>query len=273
MDNDNGVTTMDLSQEKHFSEGHPESLGCSLCGADVPGFAVGMIGGGRCCESCYLDCCKGDTGALDQAYQDFAEALAAALDLREHETGQHSKRVACHTLVLARRFISEPASLLQVYWGALLHDVGKIGIPDSLLLKQGPLDEDDWALMRGHPESGRRILAAMPAFDAAAQVVLCHEERYDGSGYPAGLHGDEIPLGARLFAVIDTLDAMTSDRPYRRALDFDAARAEIARMSGTQFDPVAVEAFLAEEDTLRDMVAVKCALAAPPPAHESDSNG
>jgi len=242
---------------------------CSLCGADSPAFDVGLIGGGHCCESCYLNCCKGETGAREQPYQDFAEALVAALDLREHETGLHSKRVACHTLVLARRFFTEPERLLQVYWGALLHDVGKIGVPDAILLKKGPLDEKEWRLMRGHPEAGRRLLAPMSIFGEAARIVLCHEERFDGSGYPAGLSGEAIPLGARLFSVIDTLDAMTSDRPYRRGLDFDAARAEIQRRGGTQFDPRAVDAFLKEEDTLRDMVAVKCALTVPPPARSA----
>ena len=166
--------------------------------------------------------------------------------------------MACHTLVLARHFITDLAHLRRVYWGALLHDVGKIGVPDSVLLKHGPLDQTEWTLMRGHPEAGRRILAPMPAFDEAAQIVLCHEEHFDGGGYPTGLSGTDIPLGARLFAVIDALDAMTNDRPYRKALDFETAKAEIRRKSGSQFDPLAVEMFLKEESTLRDMVALKC---------------
>lgn len=238
--------------------------GCRLCGGRIAGLAVGLADGGSCCESCYLDRCKNDANVFVHAYEGFAEALAAALDLRERETGLHSKRVACHTLVLARHCIADPARLHQVYWGALLHDIGKIGVPDAALLKAGPLDETEWALMRAHPEAGRRILAPMPAFDEAARIVLCHEERYDGSGYPAGLRGTEIPLGARLFAVIDTLDAMTNDRPYRRALEFDAAQAEIRRMSGRQFDPLAVDVFLQEESTLRDMVALKCGTAVLP---------
>lgn len=217
-----------------------------------------MIEGGHCCESCYLDRCKDNNSAFAHANEGFAEALAAALDLREHETGLHSKRVACHTLVLARLFISDPAQLRRVYWGALLHDIGKIGVPDAVLLKHGPLDEAEWTLMRAHPAAGQHILLPMPAFDEAAQIILCHEERYDGSGYPAGLRGTDIPLGARLFAVIDALDAMTNDRPYRGALDFDAAKVEIGRMSGSQFDPLAVDAFLQEESTLRNMVALKC---------------
>lgn len=245
---------------------------CRLCGGRIAGLAVGLSEGGACCESCYLDRCKNDTNAFARAYEGFAEALSAALDLREHETGLHSKRVACHTLVLARHFITDSAHLRRVYWGALLHDVGKIGVPDAVLLKNGPLDETEWTLMRAHPEAGRRILEPMPAFDEAAQIILCHEERYDGSGYPAGLRGTDIPLGARLFAVIDTLDAMTNDRPYRRALDFDAAKAEIRRMSGSQFDPLAVDVFLREESALRDMVALKCGTAVLP-AGSGDKGG
>lgn len=244
---------------------------CLECGGDIAGLAAGLIEGGGCCESCHLDKCKDAKSAFAHAYEGFAEALAAALDLREHETELHSKRVACHTLVLARHFITDAAHLRRVYWGALLHDVGKIGVPDSVLLKDGPLNEAEWALMRAHPEAGRRILASMPAFDEAARIVLCHEERYDGSGYPSGLRGTDIPLGARLFAVIDTLDAMTNDRPYRRALDFDAAKAEIQRMSGSQFDPLAVDAFLQEEPTLRVMVALKCGAAVPPTGRQHTS--
>jgi response regulator RpfG family c-di-GMP phosphodiesterase len=237
---------------------------CEVCGARITARAAGHIAGKRHCESCYLDGCKEDVSAIERAYEGFAEALVAALDAREHETGLHSKRVACHTLVVARRFIAEPARLRQVYWGALLHDVGKIGVPDAVLLNDGPLDEAEWSLMRAHPEAGKRILENLPAFGEAAEIVLCHEERYDGSGYPNGLRGNAIPLGARLFAVIDTLDAMTSDRPYRRGLDFDTAKAEIRRMGGSQFDPLAVQAFLQEELTLRQMVALKCGTAVLP---------
>jgi putative nucleotidyltransferase with HDIG domain len=191
-------------------------------------------------------------------HADFAEALASALDAREHETGQHSKRVACHTLVLARRFTADPEVLRQVYWGALLHDIGKIGIADSILLKAGPLTPEEWQVMRTHPEIGHRILAAVPGMAQAAEIVLAHEERFDGSGYPRRLAGAAIPLWARLFAVIDTLDAMTSDRPYRKALSYDNAQAEISRLAETQFDPQAVRALMAEEATLRAMVAAKC---------------
>lgn len=155
----------------------------------------------------------------DQAYLAMAEALTAALDAREHESGLHSQRVACHTQVLARRFTQDPQRLRQIYWGALLHDIGKVGIPDAILPKKGPLTEDEWLIMRTHPEIGHRILASVPFMAEAAEIILCHEERFDGSGYPRGLPGEAIPLAARLFAVIDTLDAMWgigSSRMHRR---------------------------------------------------------
>lgn len=192
-----------------------------------------------------------------------AEALAGALDLREHETGLHSKRVACHTLELARRrILNDPERLRQIYWGALLHDIGKMGIPDAILLKEGPLTEAEWEEMRTHPDQGYLIVAQFPGMQEAAEIVRAHEERFDGSGYPRGLKGEDIPWGARLFAVIDTLDAMTSDRPYRKGRPFDAAKTEILQMAGTQFDPRAVEVFLEAEPILRNMVSLKCGTAA-----------
>lgn len=201
-----------------------------------------------------------EANALERADAAFAEALAETLDIREHETGDHSKRVACHTLILASRFTADPDRLRQIYWGSLLHDVGKIGVSDAVLLKQDALNEDEWIEMRTHSEKGYRIVSQIPDMKEAAEIVLSHEERFDGSGYPRGLRGEQICLGARLFAVIDTLDAMTSDRPYRKAGSFEQARDEIIRMSGTQFDPQAVQAFLAEQTALREMVEAKCKL-------------
>lgn len=195
----------------------------------------------------------------DSLRGEFAEALAAALDAREHESGPHSKRVACHTLVLARRFTGDAAQLRQIYRGALLHDIGKIGIPDAILLKRDALTEEEWRVVRRHPEIGYGIVAGVPSLEQAAQMVLTHEERFDGSGYPRGLAENAIPLWSRLFAVIDALDAMTSDRPYRQALSFDRATHEIGAQAGIQFDPLAIDAFVAEEGTLRGMVAEKCA--------------
>lgn len=199
-----------------------------------------------------------ETDILERADAAFAHALAEVLDIREHETGDHSKRVACHTLVLARRFITDPHQLRHIYWGALLHDIGKIGVSDAILLKQGALNEAEWQEMRTHPEKGCHIVAQIPGMKVAAEIVLSHEERFDGSGYPRGLRGEQIYLGARLFAVIDTLDAITSDRPYRKGASFEQARDEIASMSGIQFDPLAVQAFFSEETTLREMVEAKC---------------
>jgi len=234
---------------------------CHWCSRPLPvDGAIPYRGSYFCCEGCYLGQLAQDNNQRerDEAYLALAESLVAALDAREHETGLHSKRVACHTLVLARRFVSEPGTLRQIYWGALLHDIGKIAIPDAILLKQGALDDDEWAVMRSHPQRGYDIVAEVPFMREAADIILSHEERYDGKGYPRGLQGDDIPWPARLFAVVDTLDAITSDRPYRKGVSFDIALEEITMMSGSQFDPLAVEAFLAEADSLREMVEMKC---------------
>lgn len=238
---------------------------CRVCGNPIA-VALFAQGGhdGFCCEACYLQFHAARINHAASIEADFAlaEALAATLDLREHETGLHSKRVACHTLELARRcIIGDPARLRQIYWGALLHDIGKIGVSDAILLKQGPLTDVEWEEMRTHPDKGYHILSQVPDMFDAAEIVRCHEERFDGSGYPRGLSGEGIPWGARLFAVIDTLDAITSNRPYRKALSFDAAKTEILRMSGTQFDPEAVSIFLEAEPVLRDMVSLKCGMA------------
>lgn len=240
-------------------DGHAVAA-CRHCRAPIRGAPFASEAGGYCCEGCFLADRKQRAlaAAVDDAPSILAEALVTALDAREHETGLHSKRTACHTLVLAKHLTADPQQLRQVYWGALLHDIGKIGIPDSILQKNGSLTDTEWQVMRTHPGIGHRILSATPLMAEAAEIVLCHEERYDGTGYPRGLAGKEIPLWARLFAVIDTLDAITSDRPYRKALSFDTARAEILHQSGMQFDPLATEVFVAEQETLRAMVEVKC---------------
>lgn len=214
-----------------------------------------------------------ESKVLEQADAAFAEALAETLDIREHETGSHSKRVACHTQVLARRFTDDPHQLQQIYWGALLHDIGKIGVTDAILLKKGALTDVEWTEMRTHPEKGYRIVSQIPGMEQAAKIILSYEECYDGTGYPRGLKGEQLTLGTRLFAVIDTLDAMTSDRTYRKALSFEKAKAEIIKMSGTQFDPLAVQAFLAEETTLREMVEAKCFLATIPSSNPNTMKG
>ena len=182
---------------------------------------------------------------LRHSYETTLEALAAALDTRDTETQGHSTRVSEYTVVIARRMGVKEPELTEIRRGALLHDVGKIGIPDAVLRKPGRLSPEEWEEMKKHPEIGHRILSGIKFLEPSLPIVIAHQERFDGSGYPRGLKGEEIPLGARIFAVVDTLDAMTSDRPYRRALTYADARAEILRNSGIQFDPRVVEVFLA----------------------------
>jgi putative nucleotidyltransferase with HDIG domain len=181
---------------------------------------------------------------VEAAYHSTLYALVAALDAREHETGDHSQRVGRYTLALADRLGVPPAERNDMFRGALLHDIGKIGVPDAILLKPGPLDPEEWAEMRRHPQIGWNMIRSIGFLKVPAEIVLSHQERFDGSGYPRGLQGEEIHLGARIFAVVDTLDAMTSDRPYRKSMGFPAAIAEIQRWSGVQFDPRVVVALL-----------------------------
>lgn len=230
---------------------------CAECGSVSHDRQYVRLRDRRTCEHCLLHSRKRLGGLENGPYELFVESLAEALDLRERETGLHSKRVATHTLLLATHHYNSANALREVYWGSLLHDIGKIGVPDAVLLKPGRLSDEEWRVMREHPRNGHLILQKLPFLSMAADIVLCHEERFDGSGYPAGLKGEEIPLAARLFAVIDTLDAMTFDRPYRKALSFDAAKAEILRMAGSQFDPAAVDTFLCEEAALRETASME----------------
>jgi len=230
---------------------------CAECGSAAHDRQYVRILDRHTCEHCLLGSRKRRVGLNHDPYEMFVESLAEALDLRERETGLHSKRVATHTLLLATHHYKKVEELREIYWGSLLHDVGKIGVPDAVLLKPGKLSDEEWQIMREHPRNGHLILQKLPFLSMAAEIVLCHEERFDGSGYPASLKGEAIPFAARLFAVIDTLDAMTFDRPYRKALPFDTAKAEILRMAGTQFDPRAVDTFLGEEAALREMAAME----------------
>jgi putative nucleotidyltransferase with HDIG domain len=176
--------------------------------------------------------------------QALLEGLIAALDYRDAETQWHSRRVSLYARRLAQQLgIAEP-DLTVIEHGALLHDIGKIGVRDRVLLKPGPLTTDEWTEMKRHPELGWALLQRVDYLRPASAIVLQHQERWDGSGYPAGLRGEEIVVGARIFHIVDTLDAITSDRPYRRSRPFADARAEITRCAGTQFDPRLVEAFL-----------------------------
>ena len=183
---------------------------------------------------------------LKDTYEATLEALAAALDARDRDTGGHSSRVTVYTMDMARclGIRKDSADWADIERASLLHDVGKIGVPDSILNKPGPLTAEEWQEMRKHPTIGYEMLKDVEFLAAAAEIVYSHHERYDGKGYPKGLKGDEIPLGSRIFAVADAFDAMTSDRPYRRALDWRKAREEIVNNNGVQFDPEVVEAFL-----------------------------
>jgi putative nucleotidyltransferase with HDIG domain len=183
---------------------------------------------------------------LRQSYDGTLEALVNALDARDQETKGHSLRVSKYMMDIARELgvVEGGREWLDMQRGSLLHDVGKIGVSDSILLKPGKLTEDEWKLMRLHPEIGYNMLRQVKFLEGPAEIILAHHERWDGKGYPHGLAEDEIPLGARIFPVVDTFDAMTSDRPYRKALSTQDALNEILKFSGSQFDPRVVEAFL-----------------------------
>lgn len=182
------------------------------------------------------------------ASQDALRALVAALDAREHQTEQHSHRVADLSLRIGEELGLDVHELAVLYDAALLHDVGKIGVPDHVLLKPGPLTDDERRVMQRHAEMGYEILSAVRHFQGVAELVHAHHERFDGAGYPRGLAGETIPLGARIFAVADVLDAVTSDRPYRSAMRWQDARTLIVEGSGSHFDPKVVAAFLAVVD-------------------------
>jgi putative nucleotidyltransferase with HDIG domain len=181
---------------------------------------------------------------LEHSYDVTLEALGDALDLKDSETEGHSKRVTAYTIALARAMGISPAEIKVIARGAFLHDIGKMAIPDEILRKPGKLAPDEQEVMRDHCTRGYHMLRKIPFLSGVAEIVFAHQEHYDGNGYPGGRRGSEIPIGARIFAVADSLDAITSDRPYRQAGSFNEAREEILRCSGTQFDPGVVEVFL-----------------------------
>jgi putative nucleotidyltransferase with HDIG domain len=181
---------------------------------------------------------------LERSYDITIGAMGDALDLRDEETEGHSKRVTAYTIALAQAVGVGSDSLRVIARGAFLHDIGKIATPDAILLKPGKLDPAEMTIMREHCQRGYDMIRKIPFLQEAAEIVYAHQEKFDGSGYPRGLKGEQIPLGARIFAIADALDAMTSDRPYRKGASMTAARAEIEHCSGTQFDPAIIEVFL-----------------------------
>lgn len=181
---------------------------------------------------------------IERSYEDTLEALGAAIDLRDHQTAGHSRRVAVYSTKIAKELSVAEQELKTIARGAWLHDIGKLATPDAILLKPGPLNAEEWSIMKQHAEIGHKLVRRIPFLAHAAEIILTHHERWDGSGYPRGLKGTDIPLGARIFAIADTVDAMTSARPYRSALSFEEAQEEIRRGSGSKYDCYVAEAFL-----------------------------
>jgi len=184
------------------------------------------------------------TDELELAYDATIEGWSHALDLRDKETEGHTQRVTEMTVKLAGAFGLSDAELVQVRWGALLHDIGKMGVPDAILLKPGPLTDEEWVVMKKHPVFAFEMLSPIHYLNAALDIPYCHHEKWDGTGYPCGLKGEQIPLPARIFAVVDVWDALISDRPYRKAWSEEKARQYIQAEAGTYFDPQVLEAFL-----------------------------
>jgi len=190
---------------------------------------------------------------LKRSHDMMLEALGDALDLKDAETEGHSKRVTAFTIAIARAMGLPNEEVEAIAHGAFLHDIGKMAIRDSVLRKPGPLDPEEIQEMQKHCELGYKMVNKIPFLrGTAAEIVYAHQERWDGTGYPQGLKGEEIPLGARIFAIADTLDAITSDRPYRDKQSYQAAREEIERWSGRQFDPVVVKVFLGMPQSIWD---------------------
>jgi putative nucleotidyltransferase with HDIG domain len=180
---------------------------------------------------------------LERSYDITLEVLGEALDYKDRETEGHSKRVTAFTIAIAKNMGIPREQIEAIARGAFLHDIGKMAIPDSILNKPGKLTADEVVVMREHCYLGYKLVQKIPVLKEAAAIVYSHQERFDGTGYPRGLKGEDIPLGARIFSVADTLDAITSDRPYRPKQTIEAARAEIQRCSGSQFDPDVVTIF------------------------------
>jgi cyclic di-GMP phosphodiesterase len=194
---------------------------------------------------------------LEKLYMNYRatlRALAAALEARDVETKGHSERVVAYCLGLGKHIGLNQRDLITLEHGALLHDIGKIGVPDAILLKRGALTEEEWSYMRRHVEYGAQIIRGIDFLEGAGRIVAQHHERFDGSGYPSRLEGEDICLGARIFAVADAVDAITSDRPYRAAQPFEGAAEELLRCSGVHFDPAIVQAFTSVPlDTWREI--------------------
>jgi putative nucleotidyltransferase with HDIG domain len=194
------------------------------------------------------------TRELTRSYRDTVRALSNAVEARDAYTGKHAERVTAYGLEIARELGLPAASTPELEFGFLLHDIGKVAVPDAILFKPGTLTVEERALMARHPVVGAEIVSGIEFLSEAAEVVRSHHERWDGTGYPDGLYGEQIPMAARVFAVADVLDALTTDRPYRPAVPLAEARAMIERASGHHFDPDVVTAFRAISDERVELI-------------------
>ena len=190
---------------------------------------------------------------IDYEYHEFVECITSALDARDPYTGKHSERVSDMACFIGELMGLTEAETQEIHIAGHLHDIGKIGIPDRVLLKEGKLDDDEWMLMRKHPEIGADILSKSSHFARLAAIILHHHERWDGKGYPFGAKGTEIPLGARIIAVCDSIDAMASKRAYRNALPLDVCKAEIEKNVGIMYDPEVAGLALENWDKLTEV--------------------
>lgn len=188
-------------------------------------------------------------------YHELVECITSALDARDPYTGDHSRRVSDMACLLCKLLGLNDEQTQEIHIAGHLHDIGKIGIPDCVLLKEGKLDDEEWGLMKKHPEIGAQILNKSKHFARIAAIILHHHERWDGKGYPFGASGDEIPLGARIIAVCDSIDAMTSKRSYRNAMPLEVCRSEIERNAGIMYDPKIAQLAL---DNWEKLMAVIC---------------
>jgi putative nucleotidyltransferase with HDIG domain len=205
---------------------------------------------GNMADSAETDQLRQAATTLERSYDICLEFMDNALTLKDTETGRHSKRVTTFAICIARDMQLSGEQIKTIARGAFVHDIGKLATPDAILLKPTVLSAEEMAVMRQHCLRGFEILQKVPFLAEAAEIVYAHHEHYDGTGYPRGLKGEKIPLGARIVAIANTVDAITSDLPYRRAQSVSAARKEIRRCSGTQFDPAIVKTFLAQPETL-----------------------
>jgi putative nucleotidyltransferase with HDIG domain len=242
--------------ERFTSSKQKSKIYCTHCQTEILDELYIKKDSSYCCEKCYFrDKFLGDVlDKIEGVYLATIEAFVEAIDAREHEVGNHSYRVTQFAMVLAKKIGVSGRDLVDIYCGSLLHDLGKIGIPDTILLKEEALSEEEHRVMSRHPEIGCRIISHIGYLSKAAEIIYSHHERYDGSGYPKGLKKDEIPFGARIFAVCDALDALTVDRPYRRAVPFEKAKEEILSASGAFLDPNVIEGFLNAEEDIKEFV-------------------